>query len=62
MEKISLDPELGIELQVFTATLDGYLAGVKAGVEAARQVRIDQIVKTHRAKHIPDSTAPPDQL
>jgi hypothetical protein len=56
MEKITLDPESGIDLQIFNATLDGYLAGVKAGLEAAKQVRLDQIVTAHRAKHTP---APP---
>jgi hypothetical protein len=50
MEKIALDPEGGIELQVFLATCDGYVAGMKAGIEAAKQIRIDQIVKAHRAK------------
>jgi hypothetical protein len=50
MEKIALDPESGIELQTYIAGLDGYLAGVKAAIEAAKQIRVDQIIKAHRAK------------
>ena len=48
--KISLDPESGIELQTYLATLDGYLLGFKAGIEAAKQARVDQVVKSFRAK------------
>ena len=58
MEKIALDPESGIELREYLVALDGYLAGVKAGIEAARQIRIDQIVKASRAKQA--DSAPPE--
>ena len=36
MEKIALDPESGIELREYLVALDGYLAGVKAGVAKRR--------------------------
>jgi hypothetical protein len=58
MEKIALDQETSVEFQVFVAALDAYAAGVKAGTEAAKQARIDQIVKAHRAKQA-DTDAPP---
>lgn len=56
MKQIALDPDAAAELSVYLASLDAYLAGVKAGIEAARQIRLDQIIKAHRGTQ--DATAP----
>jgi hypothetical protein len=53
MEKITLDQDASVELRIYSASLDAYLLGVKAGVAAARHLRMEQIVKAHLAKQPP---------